>query len=130
MAWQSLITSASDTGCKSIAILPDSTSAKSRISSISASRYQPACKICARLLRCASVGGGVPDSINWEKPRIAFSGERNSWLIADRNSDFARFAVSAAAVALLSVVSYALRSVVSLNKMATCLCCAAPRRNA
>ena len=49
----------------------------------------------------AGVGSGEPDSISWAKPRIALSGVRSSWLMLDRKSDFARFAFSATAMALL-----------------------------
>ena len=38
----------------------------------------------------------MSDSISCAKPRIALSGERSSWLMLDRKSDFARFARSAA----------------------------------
>ena len=48
------------------------------------------------------VGGGVPVSISWAKPRMAFSGERSSWLMLERKSDFARFASSAATLAFCS----------------------------
>jgi hypothetical protein len=39
-------------------------------------------RFCGR--RC-----GVPDSMSCANPRMAFSGVRSSWLMLDRNSDFA-----------------------------------------
>ncbi len=48
------------------------------------------------------VGSGEPDSINWAKPRIALSGERNSWLMLERKSDLARLAFSATNLAFSS----------------------------
>ena len=50
----------------------------------------------------AGVGGGDSESISWANPRIALSGERSSWLMLERNSDFARLAFSASALALSS----------------------------
>ena len=95
MAWQSPNTSASAMGSGESESLPDSISAKSRISLISSSRYQPACRIWSMLSFCAVVGMGEPESISCAKPRIAFRGERNSWLMLERNSDLARLAASA-----------------------------------
>ncbi len=40
--------------------------------------------------------------MSWAKPRIALSGERSSWLMLERKSDFARLAFSAAALALFN----------------------------
>ena len=74
---------------------PDSISAKSSISFISSNRYQPALRICSILAFWVVVGGGAPDSISWAKPKMAFSGERNSWLMLDKNSDLAILALSA-----------------------------------
>lgn len=51
---------------------------------------------------CELVGSGEADSISCAKPKIAFNGERNSWLIPDRKSDLALFAFSAVNFALSS----------------------------
>src|SRR3546814_13347092 len=40
--------------------------------------------------------------IIWEKPRMAFSGVRSSWLMLARNSDLARLAFSACCLAAAS----------------------------
>ncbi len=102
MVRHSFMISASDTGSSDSDSLPDSITARSRISLISSSRYHPALMISRSLADWTSVGGGVPDSINWAKPRMAFSGLRSSWLMLDRKSDFARLAFSAACLALSS----------------------------
>ena len=102
MASQSASTSASDIASWDSESLPDSISARSRISLISSSRYQPACRIWSMLAFWLGVGLGAPDSTSCAKPRIAFSGERSSWLMLDRKSDLARFACSAANLALSS----------------------------
>ena len=102
MAWHSSMTSTSDMGSSDSDSLPDSINARSRISLISSSRYHPALRIWSMLAFWAGVGSGEPDSINWAKPRIALSGERNSWLMLERNSDFARLAFSATDLALSS----------------------------
>ena len=99
IAWQSASTSASDIGSGDSDSLPDSIRARSRISLISSSRYQPACRIWSMLSFCAGVGAGAPESISCAKPRIAFSGERSSWLMLERKSDFAWLALSAAILA-------------------------------
>jgi hypothetical protein len=99
MARHSSITSASDTGSLDIVSLPDSISARSRISLINSSRYQPALMIWSMLRRCVVVGAGAPDSSSCANPRIAFSGVRSSWLMLERKSDLARLAFSAAAIA-------------------------------
>ena len=57
-----------------------------------------------------AVGNGEPDSINWAKPRIALSGERNSWLMLERNSDFERLAFSATDLALSSSTFFSCRT--------------------
>ena len=120
IAWQSASTSASAIGSGDIDSLPDSISDRSRISLISSSRYQPACRIWSTLSFCAGVGGGVPESTSCAKPRIAFRGERSSWLMLDRKSDFAWLARSAVILAPCSsrfvscrVRSSCLRSVTS-----------------
>ena len=51
---------------------------------------------------CAGVGGGESELMSWAKPRMALSGERSSWLMLERKSDFARLAFSAAALARFS----------------------------
>ena len=48
---------------------------------------------------CEAVGGGDSELMSWAKPRMALSGERSSWLMLERKSDFARLAFSAAALA-------------------------------
>ena len=45
-------------------------------------------------------GGGDSVSSSWAKPRIALSGERSSWLMLERKSDFERLAFSANSLAL------------------------------
>ena len=99
IARHSSIASASDTGSGDRVTLPDSISARSSTSLINSSRYQPALRIWSRLRFCGNVGGGVPDSSSWAKPRIAFSGVRSSWLMLEMKSVFARLALSAAAIA-------------------------------
>ena len=120
IAWHSSMTSASDVGSRDSASLPDSICARSRISLISSSRYHPAWRIWSMLAVWEGVGGGESELMSWAKPRIALSGERSSWLMLDRKSDFARLAFSAAALALsssmlfsCSVRSKRLRSVTS-----------------
>ncbi len=49
---------------------------------------------------CDAEAGGDSESINCANPRIAFNGDRNSWLMLERKSDFARLAFSATKVAL------------------------------
>ena len=56
---------------------------------ISSSRYHPALRIWSMFRFCAERRDGEPDSRSWAKPRIALSGVRNSWLMLERNSDFA-----------------------------------------
>ena len=97
--WHSAKTSGRETGSSERVSRPDSTTARSRISSISPSRNQPAFKICSRLAFWLAVGSGESVSINWAKPRMAFSGERSSWLMFERKSDLARFAFSALVLA-------------------------------
>ena len=97
--WQSPSTSASDIGSNDIDSLPDSIRDRSRISLISSSRNQPACRIWSMLSFWAAVGGGEPESTSCAKPRMAFSGERNSWLMLERNSDLAWLARSAVTLA-------------------------------
>ena len=63
MARHSSITSTSETGSRDSDTLPDSISARSRISLISSSRYQPALRIWSRLRFCGGVGAGAPDSM-------------------------------------------------------------------
>jgi hypothetical protein len=41
-----------------------------------------------------------------EKPRMAFSGVRNSWLMVARNEDFARLAASASRRAVVRLASW------------------------
>src|SRR3954470_3144640 len=81
IARHSSMTSANETGSRDKVALPDSMSARSSISLINSNRYQPALRICSRLRFCDGVGGGTPDSITCAKPRMAFSGVRNSWLM-------------------------------------------------
>ena len=95
----SRIISFSNTGSNDNGCLPDSICAKSKISLINSNKYQPPCKICLRLRCCEGVGIGLPDSINCAKPNMALSGVRNSWLMFDKNSDFAALAFSAMALA-------------------------------
>ncbi len=95
MDWHSRMTSASDTGSRDNDSLPDSITARSRISLISSSRYHPALVICSSLSAWAGVGGGEPPSSNWAKPRMAFSGVRSSWLMLEIKADLARLAFSA-----------------------------------
>ena len=99
MDWHSRRISISDTGsCDSVS-LPDSITARSRIWLISSSRYHPALVISCILISCVAVGGGVLASSNCEKPRMALSGVRSSWLMLERKSDLARLAFSAAHLA-------------------------------
>ena len=114
IARHSSMTSASDTGSRDSVTLPDSISARSRISLISSSRYQPALRIWSRSRCWAGVGGGEPDAMSCAKPRIALSGVRNSWLMPERKSDFARLAFSAAAMASLRSDSTCLRTELSV----------------
>ena len=114
MARHSSMTSTSETGSRDSVTLPDSISARSRISLISSSRYQPALRIWSRLRFWEGVGAGEPDSMSWAKPRIALSGVRNSWLMLERKSDFARLAFSAAAMASFSSDSTRLRTELSV----------------
>src|SRR5450432_2120272 len=65
-----------------------------------------------------TVGDGKPDSISWAKPRIALSGVRNSWLMLDRKSDFAKLAFSATALASAMAASTCLLSVRSRVSLA------------
>ena len=60
MARHSSMTSASETGSRDSVTLPDSISARSRISLISSSRYQPALRIWSMFRFCEGVGGGEP----------------------------------------------------------------------
>ncbi|OIQ68472.1 hypothetical protein GALL_499340 [mine drainage metagenome] len=93
--WQSAITASKGTASMLSAAWPDSIDARSRMSLTSSSRYQPPLRICARLLCWLGVGAGEPASMSWAKPRMAFKGERNSWLMLDKNSDLAWLAWSA-----------------------------------
>ena len=52
--------------------------------------------------------------MSWAKPRIALSGVRNSWLMPERKSVFARLAFSAAAMASCSSDSTRLRTELSV----------------
>ena len=114
IARHSRMTSASETGSSDSVTLPDSISARSRISLISSSRYQPALRIWSMLRFWEGVGGGEPDSMSWAKPRIALSGVRSSWLMLERKSDFARLAFSATAMASFSSDSTCLRTELSV----------------
>ena len=102
MAWHSSNTSPTDTDSVDNDTFPDSITARSRISFISLRRCHPACKIWAMLSLWEGVSGVAPDSINCAKPRIAFRGLRNSWLMLERKSDFARLAFSAVDFAVSS----------------------------
>lgn len=53
-------------------------------------------------------------------PTIAFMGVRISWLMFDRKSDFALFAVSAATIASLMETCSVFSSVTSRNTMSSC----------
>ena len=53
------------------------------------------------------------------KPRIAFSGVRNSWLMRERNSLFARFAVSACSRATRRLSSARWRTIAAVSTFAT-----------
>ncbi len=115
-AWHSSSTSRSSTGSRLIDTLPDSICARFRISLISVSRWLPASTMCCTKPRLRS-GSALPASTwfsNCPKPMIALSGVRSSWLMLDRNSDFARFALSASRVAIcrsrLDASSCAVRS--------------------
>src|ERR1700733_3036810 len=100
MAWHSDMTSDNDTDSGESDTLPDSITARSRISLINLSRCHPAWRIWAMLSAWAGAGAGEADSISWAKPRMALSGLRNSWLMLERKSDFARLAFSAADLAI------------------------------
>ena len=106
------MTAPSDTGSCERDTLPDSMTARSRISLISFSRCQPASRIWVIRPDWAAVGGGAADSISWAKPRMALSGLRSSWLMLERKSDLARLAFSAAdlAISRLMFVSWSARS--------------------
>src|SRR5450756_1552875 len=95
MAWHSRMTSISDTGTRDSDSLPDSITARSRISLIRSSKYHPPWRISLSLAIWVGVGVGEPFIINWAKPRTALSGVRNSWLILEIKFDFARLAFSA-----------------------------------
>ena len=114
MARHSSMISASDTGSRDSDSLPDSISARSSISLINSSRYQPALSIWSMLRFCEGVGSGVPDSISCANPSMAFSGVRSSWLMLDRKSDLARLAFSAASIARVSSDSTRLRTELSV----------------
>jgi len=119
MARHSSMTPAIDTGSRVSIALPDSISARSRISLISSSRYQPAFRIRRRSRCWEAVGGGVADSISWAKPRMELSGVRSSWLMLERKSVLARLAFSAAIIASLSFASMALCAEMSISAMLT-----------
>ena len=102
MVRHSDMTSDNDTDSGDSDTLPDSITARSRISLISLSRCHPAWRIWAMLSDWEAVGNGEADSISWAKPRIALSGLRSSWLMLERKSDLARLAFSAADLALSS----------------------------
>ncbi len=112
--WHSSITSSSETGSSESVSLPDSMSARSRISLIRSSRYQPDLRIWSMCFFCVGVGAGEPVSRSWAKPRIALSGVRSSWLMPERKSDFAWLAFSAASMAAVSSVSTRLRTELSV----------------
>jgi hypothetical protein len=114
MARHSIITSASDTGSLETVSLPDSIKARSRISLISSSRYQPALRIWSMLRFCVNVGAGAPVSSSWANPRIALSGVRSSWLMLERKSDLAWLAFSAAPMASFSASSTRCRTELSV----------------
>ena len=63
---------------------------------------------------CWSALRAAERASSWLKPRIALRGVRNSWLIFDRNSLFALFALSASSLACCRAISACLRSVISL----------------
>ena len=96
MARHSASTSDNSTGSRDRLTVPDSISARSRISLISSSRYQPAFKIWSMLRFCSGVGGGLPESTSCANPKMALSGVRSSWLMLEMKSVFARLAFSAA----------------------------------
>jgi len=67
--------------------------AMSSTSSINLRRWRPPFTIYPTLSPCSGLRESI--SSTWAKPRMAFSGVRSSWLIRERNSLFARLAVSA-----------------------------------
>jgi hypothetical protein len=117
MAWHSSMTSASDTGSSDSDSLPDSISARSRISLISSSRYQPALRIWSMLRFCEGVGGGVPGfhQLGEAEDRV----ERRAQLVAHAGEEI-RFrevgllGANLAAMALFSSASTCLRTVLSV----------------
>ena len=102
MVWHSRMTSISGTGFRDRVSLPDSILARSRISLINSSKYHPPWRIWLRCAIWKGVGRGAPVSINCANPRMALSGVRNSWLMLERKTDFARLAFSADALAWVS----------------------------
>ena len=101
------ITSRSDCGPKSSAKVPLSILEISRMSEMMLSRCLP-----ARLIRAAysptfaaAEAPAAGETIKSEKPMIALSGVRSSWLILARNSDLARLAIACSMVAARSACS-------------------------
>jgi len=77
-------------------ICPDSIRLISRSSLTMASKCRAPCKISLKLSSWSSVRGcSMSLCRSWEKPMMAFSGVRNSWLIEERKLDFSLLANSA-----------------------------------
>ncbi len=115
MPSHSASTSASSTGSIDRLTAPASTFARSRISLISVSRCRPDFRMWPENSSfCSGVVGMSFDARIWAKPRMAFSGVRSSWLIDDRNADFAWLAFLASSIASpsseLASSSWAVRS--------------------
>mmetsp|Transcript_3280 Transcript_3280/g.11534 ORF Transcript_3280/g.11534 Transcript_3280/m.11534 type:complete len:246 (-) Transcript_3280:425-1162(-) len=83
------------------ATLPASMLATSSTSLISSSRCRPESRISCSLA-CWPAGTVESICISWVKPRMAFSGVRNSWLIVARKRPLAWLAASARSLASLS----------------------------
>ncbi len=96
-------TSTASIGSVEIETPPASMRERSRMSSIKRRRCSPPFRICSTRARCRSDRGSFLS--RWRscaKPRIALSGVRSSWLIDERNSDFASLPASASTRALRS----------------------------
>ena len=93
----SATTSATATGSSDSGSRPASMAAMSSTSLIKASRCRAAFRMKWRFSFCSSVRSS--SSSSWANPRMAFSGVRSSWLIRDRYSLLAAFALSAASLA-------------------------------
>ncbi len=116
MIWHLRMTSISNTDSSDSDSLLDSTAAKSRISLTRSRRYHPAVRIRFIHSVWVSVSCGFASFNNCANPRTAFSGVRSSWLMLERNSDFAALAASAAACESLADISSRARALTSSSR--------------